>query len=241
VPALLGGTTRFPKDSYTAPTSFRTVHRFAEQEYALNRVYEGAQASNALAMMKKLAQRVLARQFGGEVQRVDQLTSDELETTYRELTAFDEKLKLRGAVEERRYWQPLLDLDGLPGSKPPWGELAAVDVQSRRLLWQVPFGWEQVPGNSTRHAGSRNFGGVLTTRSNLVFATGTADEMARAYDGANGIELWSDKLPFAGSAQPTTYQYGNCQYVVFTATGGRFKGFRGSGDATVAYKLGSCR
>jgi quinoprotein glucose dehydrogenase len=241
VPSLLAGTARFAQESYVSVDHFRAVHRFAEKEHALNRVQDAARSDTAFETLKKLAQRVLSRQFAGDVRRIEHFTSTELLAVYRELSDFDAKLKRDDALEERRSWQPLLDFHALPGSKPPWGELAAVDMNSRKVLWRVPFGFEQANGTANRHPGSRNFGGLLTTRTNLIFATGTTDEMARAYDALSGAELWAAKLPYAGSTQPATYQFENCQYVVFTATGGRFKGFRSAGDATVAYKLGSCR
>jgi len=38
-----------------------------------------------------------------------------------------------------------------------------------------------------------------------------------------------------------TFMYKGCQYVVATATGGRFVGFEEwQGDATIAYRLNGC-
>ena len=37
-----------------------------------------------------------------------------------------------------------------------------------------------------------------------------------------------------------SYNHKGCQYIVFTATGGQFIGFKDNGDATVAYKLDDC-
>ena len=109
------------------------------------------------------------------------------------------------------------------------------------MIWRGPFGYENNPDGTQRATGSRNFGGALMTGGNLVFANGTTDEHARAYDAKDGSLLWEVKLPFAGSAPPMSFVHQGCQYLIFTATGGRFKGFRGSGDATVAYRLADCR
>ena len=38
-----------------------------------------------------------------------------------------------------------------------------------------------------------------------------------------------------------TFKYNNCQYIIATATGGRFFGFKKNADATVAYKLNECK
>jgi quinoprotein glucose dehydrogenase len=72
----------------------------------------------------------------------------------------------------------------------------------------------------------------------LVFVAGTEDEKLRAFDADNGVELWSAKLPFAGTAAPAIYEVGGIQYVVVMATGGgRVGGASGSGDAIVAFRL----
>ena len=77
----------------------------------------------------------------------------------------------------------------------------------------------------------------FSTSTNIFFATGTPDEMARAYSSENGHIIWERKLPYAGSAPPMTFFHEDCQYVIFTSTGGQFVGFKNKGDATIAYKL----
>jgi quinoprotein glucose dehydrogenase len=138
-------------------------------------------------------------------------------------------------------WQMMTDLQDQPVTSPPWGLLSAIDLNSQSLIWQVPFGYETDKlGNKV--LGSRNIGGVLTTKSDIIFATGAADKMARAYDIATGAELWSDPLVAAGSAPPMTYTFNGCQYVIFNATGGRFS-FFGPNTRDIqlaAYNLPGC-
>ena len=38
----------------------------------------------------------------------------------------------------------------------------------------------------------------------------------------HGDLVWSDKLPFLGSTPPMSYTYLGCQYILFTATGGKW-------------------
>jgi len=137
-------------------------------------------------------------------------------------------------------WQLLLDQDDLPATQPPWGQLAAIDLETGKINWKTPFGQRKIPGTSKVIFGDINFGGVLSTSSGLVFATGTPDEMARAFNSKTGEELWAGKLPAAGSAPPMTYEFKGCQYVIFTATGGRFVGYGTRSDSTVAFKLNTC-
>jgi quinoprotein glucose dehydrogenase len=86
--------------------------------------------------------------------------------------------------------------------------------------------------------GSQNLGGATVTAGGLVFVAGTEDEKLRAFDADTGVELWSAKLPFAGTSAPAVYEVGGAQYVVVTATGGgRVGGPSGAGDAIVAFRL----
>jgi quinoprotein glucose dehydrogenase len=64
---------------------------------------------------------------------------------------------------------------------------------------------------------------------------GTADRRLRAFDSANGRELWSAELPAGGKATPMTYFYRGKQYVVIAAGGDG--DFFGAGDALVAFAL----
>lgn len=143
-----------------------------------------------------------------------------------------------GALASRAWWQPLMDHQGRPGSRPPWGFLTAIDLNSGRHVWRIPFGnYEDLRVDGRLVRGQFNLGGVIATGSGLVFATGTLDDRIRAFDAANGRELWSFKLPAAGSAPPTTFAVDGVQYVVVVAGGGGTSGFSGRSDRVLAFRL----
>ncbi|MFM8618732.1 MAG: PQQ-binding-like beta-propeller repeat protein, partial [Opitutaceae bacterium] len=133
----------------------------------------------------------------------------------------------------------LTDHEGYPGIKPPWGLLNCYDLGTGRALWRVPLGeLEKLTAQGVPKTGSQNLGGATVTAGGLVFVAGTEDERIRAFDADTGAELWSAKLPFAGTAAPAVYEAGGRQYVVITATGGgRVGGPSGAGDAYVAFAL----
>jgi hypothetical protein len=157
-----------------------------------------------------------------------------------ELIFIWDKLKKSNQLYSNAFWQPFTDMNEFPATKGPWGKLTAINLNNNKTLWQIPFGYEVDPVNGKRYKGSRNFGGASVTSSGVIFATGTVDGYARAFNLIDGQELWADKLPFTGSSPPMTYMYKGCQYVLFSSTGGRYPWFGKLGDATVAYRLKDC-
>jgi quinoprotein glucose dehydrogenase len=133
----------------------------------------------------------------------------------------------------------LVDHEGYPGVKPPWGLLNCYDLGTGKALWRVPLGeLPELTKQGIPKTGSQTLGGASVTAGGLVFVAGTEDEKLRAFDADTGEELWSAKLPFAGTAAPAVYEAGGRQFVVITATGGgRVGGASGPGDAYVAFAL----
>lgn len=148
-----------------------------------------------------------------------------------------------GAAERPQYvfdgFGFLVDQEGYPGIKPPWGLLNCYDLSTGKALWRVPLGeLEELTKRGVPKTGSQNLGGATVTAGGLVFVAGTQDERLRAFDADTGEELWWAKLPFAGTAAPAVYEAGGRQFVVITATGGgRVGGKSGVGDAYVAFAL----
>jgi quinoprotein glucose dehydrogenase len=131
----------------------------------------------------------------------------------------------------------LLDGQGYPGSKPPWGTLNAINLNTGKLVWKVPLGeYEELARQGIPKTGTENFGGAMATAGGLVFCGGTRDLKIRAFDKDNGDELWQYKLPYGGYAPPATYEINGRQYLVIAATGGGKLGGN-LGDAYVAFAL----
>ncbi|MEK6480337.1 pyrroloquinoline quinone-dependent dehydrogenase [Catalinimonas sp. 4WD22] len=123
-------------------------------------------------------------------------------------------------------------------SKPPWGTLLAIDMQSGELKWEVPLGVMYDPQKypDAVNWGAINFGGALTTASGLTFVAATVDGFFRAFDTENGKLLWQDQLPAGGQATPMSYEINGKQYVVISA-GGHGKLGTTLGDYVIAYSL----
>jgi quinate dehydrogenase (quinone) len=132
---------------------------------------------------------------------------------------------------------------GLPCPAPPWGTLTAIDLATRRMMWQIPMGTARdarVRGIKTGlpvPIGLPTVGGPLSTQTGLVFYAGTQDYYLRALDVGTGKELWKGRLPVGSQATPMTYlsPKSGRQFVVIVAGGTEHSDDKG--DFVVAYAL----
>ena len=125
--------------------------------------------------------------------------------------------KYRNELSYTRFW----DNNRYPCQQPPWGELAAVNVNTGEIAWKIPFGiYPELVAKGIPPTGTPNLGGPIATASGLVFIGATRDARFRAYDARTGKELWYTQLEAAAGATPMTFMGRNgVQYVVTVAGG----------------------
>jgi quinoprotein glucose dehydrogenase len=134
-------------------------------------------------------------------------------------------------------YQHLQDPNNYPGSKPPWGKLVCLDLNTGKIAWQVPAGeYPELTAKGIPKTGTPIMGGPAVTASGLVFLSGSQDPTIGAYDADTGAELWSGRLTNTGSAPPIIYQCNGHEYVALAACGGGKIGGP-TGDAWVAFAL----
>jgi len=120
----------------------------------------------------------------------------------------------------------------------PWGELVAVNVDEKKIVWRVPLGKTEELGPAGEHTGSDNIGGSMATESGLVFIGATSDRRFRAFDAKTGNLLWETQLEAGGNATPITFMgKDGKQYVVIAAGGGTPAGRKVMSDTVVAFRL----
>lgn len=131
---------------------------------------------------------------------------------------------------------------GLLCKQPPYGGIAAIDLETREILWDRPFGSARkngpfgIPSMLPFEIGTPNNGGGVVTASGLFFIGATTDDIFRAIDISTGEEVWQVVLPAGGQATPMTYEAGGRQIVVINAGGHDFMETP-IGDYFLAYAL----
>jgi quinoprotein glucose dehydrogenase len=109
---------------------------------------------------------------------------------------------------------------GMPCWKPPFGELAAIDMSTGEIVWRKPFGTSQRYGFYMPEMwGSPTIGGPAVTASGLIFIGATMDAKVRAYDLETGERLWEDLTEAPSVSNPAIYEHDGAQYVAFVSGG----------------------
>lgn len=135
-------------------------------------------------------------------------------------------------------YRKFVDAQGYPAVAPPWGTLNAIDLNTGKYLWKIPFGeYPELKANGTPPTGTENYGGPLITSSGLLFIGATIyDRKFRAFDSRSGRLLWETVLPYAGVATPSTFMSGGRQFIVIATSSQRDPKAR-KGSAYVAFAL----
>jgi len=164
---------------------------------------------------------------------------------------FSLETEVKKKIEKNKNLGPLffstqkriLDDDIYPIIHPPWGTLTAINLNTGKIIWQEPLGeYENLKKEGFKKTGTENYGGVTSTRGNIAIATGSLDKKIYIYNSLNGKVIWEYKMPFIGSAPPTTYIANSKQFIVVHATGGKslkigYPKLVEFGNALVGFKL----
>ena len=128
----------------------------------------------------------------------------------------------------------------LPLLKPPYGVIAAIDMNKGELLWTIPHG--KTPDNVRNHpllqnldiprTGQSGSVGTLVTSTLLIAgepqlttdSSGVRGAWLRAYDKATGAEVGAVHLPAPQTGSPMTYMLDGEQYLVLAVSGSGYSG-----------------
>ncbi|OAM78226.1 glucose dehydrogenase [Devosia elaeis] len=127
-------------------------------------------------------------------------------------------------------------------TQPPYGGITAIDLNTREVLWDKPFGTARkngpfgIPSMLPFDIGTPNNAGAVVTASGLIFIAAATDDLIRAMDIETGDVLWEAELPAGGQAGPAMYEVDGQQFLVINAGGHTFMETP-IGDYFLAYAL----
>jgi quinoprotein glucose dehydrogenase len=139
-----------------------------------------------------------------------------------------------------RFRPGVVQVQGLPLIKPPYGRITAIDLKKGDFLWQVVHGetpdaiknHPALKGLTLPRTGQAGLVGTLVTKSLVIagepiaYTTqgGRRGAMMRAYDKATGQERGAVYMPAPVTGAPMTYMLGGVQYLVAAVGGGAYTG-----------------
>ena len=135
-----------------------------------------------------------------------------------------------------------LNVQGVPIIKPPYGLIAAINLDRGELMWQAPHG--DTPDNirtnpalkgvnlpKTGQPGTAGVG-LLVTKTLVISGDPQVTAppgrprgaMLRAYDKKTGQQVGQVLMPAPQSGSPMTYRVDGRQYIVVAVSGGPYSG-----------------
>ncbi|MGH7288217.1 MAG: pyrroloquinoline quinone-dependent dehydrogenase [Myxococcota bacterium] len=128
----------------------------------------------------------------------------------------------------------LLQHDGVPCNRPPWGLLLGVDLARGRIAWSAST------SVGVDDPGGSSYGPALATASGLVFHGGTKRPVLRVHHADTGELLATFPLPAGLHAGPITYKLRpDGRQLLVVAAGGHVGLGSPLGDHLIAYALSS--
>lgn len=131
----------------------------------------------------------------------------------------------------------------IPCIAPPYGIIAATNIDTGELVWWEPLGTGfdtgpfNIPSRLKIVMGTPNQGGPLVTAGGVTFIGAAQDNYFRAYETSTGRLLWQDRLEAGPQAGPMTYEHQGRQYVAIV-NAGHERMETTVGDALTVYALG---
>jgi quinoprotein glucose dehydrogenase len=117
-------------------------------------------------------------------------------------------------------------MGGIPITKPPYGGLTAVNLNTGEIVWKVPLGKGSprirsnpaLKGVDLPDLGVPGLGGAIVTKGGLVFVGG-GDTAFHAFDKKTGKDVWTSGPIRPTEGIPMTYRSQNGRQFVLVTTG----------------------
>ena len=125
-------------------------------------------------------------------------------------------------------WSQFMSKKNIPATKPPWGEIVALDIISGKQLWKQSIG--MLNGEIV---GTPIYGGLASNNGGILVATGTYDKMIYFINQNNGEILKTFKMEAAGSSPPIIYKDTDGEKITVITGTMNYTGFGGNSPTQI--------
>ena len=141
---------------------------------------------------------------------------------------WDKEINKKSKFFYKYNWSQFMSAKDIPATKPPWGEIVAIDVISGKQLWKKKIGFL-----NDKIVGTPIYGGLANNDGDILVASGTFDNLIYFINQNNGEILKTFKMQAAGSSPPIIYKDEESEKItVITGTMG-YTGFDGNSPTQI--------
>jgi quinoprotein glucose dehydrogenase len=122
----------------------------------------------------------------------------------------------------------------MPCTRPPWGQLIAVNANTGEILWKSVLGLRLNMPAGKQLLGNSGSAGPTVTAGGLVFVGATGDGRFRAFDAKTGKQLWESRTDGQPLTTPGNGGSANANPMTYTSKSGKqFVGIIAGGNLRV--------
>jgi quinoprotein glucose dehydrogenase len=157
------------------------------------------------------------------------LINDEEEKKLKKLfIEWDKKIYNNSEFFYKYNWSQFMSKKNIPATKPPWGEIVALDIISGKKLWSQSIGML-----NGKMIGTPIYGGLASNSGEILVATGTYDNMIYFINQNNGEILKTFKMEAAGSSPPIIYKDKDGEKITVVTGTMNYSGFDGNSPTQI--------
>jgi quinoprotein glucose dehydrogenase len=111
--------------------------------------------------------------------------------------------------------------NGMPCTRPPWGQLMAVNANTGEVLWKSVLGLRLNMPAGKQLLGNSGSAGPTVTAGGLVFVGATGDGRFRAFDAKTGTPLWESRTDGQPLTTPGNSGSANANPMTYSSKSGK--------------------
>tara|TARA_B100000787_G_scaffold133878_1_gene102715 strand:+ start:1063 stop:3372 length:2310 start_codon:yes stop_codon:yes gene_type:complete len=176
--------------------------------------------------------KLLSKEYINKLHQSKLINKEEEKKIKKLFIDWDKKIYNNSEFFYKYNWSQFMSKKNIPATKPPWGEIVALDIISGKQLWKKSIG--MLDG---KLIGTPIYGGLASNNGGILVATGTYDNMIYFINQNNGKILKTFKMEAAGSSPPIIYKDKDGEKITIITGTMNYTGFDGN-SPTQIYTFG---